>query len=108
MSPWRWRPMAGALASAAFRLIVRVTAFSKTGLLSWAAGLFLLWKALGHLGLACAVSSWPSGTPLWRSTGRSFHPPPAGQGRCHRRGGRSPLFPCWHRHDRAKGRNSPG
>ena len=39
MSPWRWRPMAGALASAAFRLIVRVTAFSKTGLLSWAAAL---------------------------------------------------------------------
>ena len=64
MSPWPWRPMEDDLGSAAFPPIVRVTAFSKTGHLSWAAGLFLPLKVPGPLGLACAVSSWPSGTPL--------------------------------------------
>ena len=70
----------GRLASAAFPRIAWVTPFSKTGLLRWGADLFLPWKAPGPLVLACAVSSWPSGTPLLRSTGRIV-PPAAGWAR---------------------------
>ena len=69
--------MAGALANSVFPRTAWVTPFSKNGLLNGGASMFLPWKALGPLVLACAVSSWPLFTPLLRSTGRIV-PPVAG------------------------------